>query len=130
MPEKKVSFEDSEAQSFISASDSDVTAGWGSTKYELEKSHTRTIRIYKVIVGLLVSVYIVSAAFVAWRARSNAGTLPLRQQFMGHSESLHRTDESLLMERPVPTTLTTFHNDEEYVEGKFNGIWGDYMVRT
>jgi hypothetical protein len=91
MSDEKGSFEDSEAHSFISSSESDVTAGWGSTKYQLEKSHSRTIRVYRLVLGLIVSLYIVSAAFVAWRARViTALNAPLlfQQKFIGHSESL------------------------------------------
>ena len=88
MAEKKGSFEDSEAQSFISSSDSDVTAGWGSTKYELEKSHSRKIRDYRLALGFLVSLYIISAAFVAWRGRLTVTPLLAQQAFIGHSKFL------------------------------------------
>jgi hypothetical protein len=129
MSEKKGLFKDPEAQYFISSSDSDVTAEWGSTKYQLEKSHSHTIRVYRLVLGLLASLYIISAAFVAWRARFTVAPLLLQQEFIGHSKYLRLPNEIMLMKYAVPKTITTFHNDVEYVEGKFNGIWGNYMVR-
>jgi hypothetical protein len=100
MSDEKGSFEDSEAQSFISSSESDVTAGWGNTKYQLEKSHSHTIRVYRLVLGLIVSIYIVSAAFAAWRARvMTALNAPIlfQQKFIGHSKPLQLLNESILM---------------------------------